>query len=83
MSKYLFALQDETGRELASGYADLKKVGDVVGTVESGLAVIRNGKDVIATGREVDDDTQMTLHRWEIKDPADKLGKPVSKKVSR
>ena len=80
-TRYLLAVQDDNGRELVSGYAEVAKVGDISATVdEHGKVIIRDGETVIAEGGEADQDTVLTLHRWEAED---KLGKPVSKKVSR
>jgi len=79
MPDYLFAVQDQNGREVASWKGTVAKVGDVA-SVEYGdtqKVEIRNVDEVVAEGDTIVGNAY-TLHRW----PADdKLADPISHPV--
>lgn len=78
MTQYLFAVQDENGREVVSWKGDVDKVSEVEASEDpNGVVVISHGGEVVAEATR-DGDGSLTLHRW----PADdKLAKPVSRAV--
>lgn len=83
MAEYLFAVQDQNGREAAYWKGTVDKVGDVAATVSGDTVRISNGDEVVATGKAPDpigdEERVLTLHRW----PADaKLSTPVSHPVT-
>lgn len=78
MKTYLYAVQDDNGRELLAIEAEVEKVSEVKAAFDGGDIVLLKGKTEI-TRAAADDSKTWTLHRW----PADdKLSAPVSHRVS-
>jgi hypothetical protein len=78
MKKYLFAVQDQNGREVLAAEIETDKVSDVTATISDGkVSLEREGEEI--TSLEVTEGQVLTLHRW----PADdKLSEPVSKPIT-
>jgi|1185.fasta_scaffold706295_1 hypothetical protein len=79
MTRFLFAVQDATGHEITSTYADVDKVSEVTTRYEADTVDIIRGGEVLATGHYSGEDP-LTLHRWNADD---KLTDPVSHPVTR
>lgn len=78
MANYLFAVQDNTGREVLSKYHEVDKVSTISAVATGGSVDLVADGDPIATAEDPGGD--LWLYRW----PADdKLGTPVKHKVSR
>ena len=77
MKKYLYAVQDENGREVLAAEIETDKVSSVSAKLEDGKAVLEfNGEKV--TEADVREGASLKLHRW----PADdKLSEPTSKSL--
>lgn len=78
--EYLYAVQDDGGREICAAVIDTDRVSDVtaVQTDDGTVAILLTGDEVV-TGR-VPDGKQVMLYRW----PADdKLSEPQSHRVDQ
>jgi hypothetical protein len=77
---YLYAVQDDTGRELCSVKLEPEKLGDVTAKCneEKDSVQIFLRDAVVATGSVPGYAEELHLHRWPI---TDKLANPVSKRV--
>ncbi len=73
MSSYLYAVQDEQGREIVSAHVDVEKVTDIT-AVRSGDVVDLMFEDVIVKTGDYFGEGQLTLLRWPSDD---KLADPV------
>lgn len=81
MSSYLFAVQDQTGREITSWTGDVERVSDVFATQldKDHVVIGLDGEGVSEPGFVPADAGKLTLYRW----PADdKMSKPVAHPVS-
>lgn len=77
MAEYLYAIQDSGGREVCSVKVDVKKVSEVTGHIEVGLASIKRGDETLISRRVAGEDT-FSL----VRVPADdKLADPVIKEI--
>lgn len=78
-TEYLFAVQDQNGREVIAVKAEVDKVGDISAAIQDDKLNILYRGDVIGTATDLPEGPLM-LHRWKVKD---KLAEPVSKSVKR
>jgi len=72
---YLYAVQDETGREHVSATVEVEKVGDVTAVREGGAVELRFEDVVIERSEQLPGDIPLHLLRWQADD---KLGAYVS-----
>lgn len=77
MPSFLYAIQDEQGREIVSAHVDVEQVSDVT-AVRSGDTVDLTFEDIVIETGDYFEDGQLTLHRWPSDD---KLAAPVSHPV--
>lgn len=78
MKKYLYAVQDENGREVLAAEVETDKVSSVKATFDGDEIVLQKDGDTVAKA-PAEPARTYRLHRW----PADdKLSEPVSKTVS-
>jgi len=76
MKSFLYAVQDQNGREIVSAVVEVEKVGDVTASVKDNLVTLSTpGLDQV---ERVPKGAELTLHRW---DADDKLAEPVSHPV--
>jgi hypothetical protein len=77
---YLYACQDETGREVCSVYLEPEKLGDVEASCDDARenVSIRHNGEVVASGVIPSAAEGLFLHRW---DADAKLSDPVTKRV--
>lgn len=78
--RYLFALQDQTGREITSAYVETDKVGDVTARLneDRSLAFLEHKGEEINRGSVASSVEEVVLLRWPAED---KLSTPVRKTV--
>jgi hypothetical protein len=77
---YLYAVQDDTGREVCAVHLEPAKFGDVMASCDEARenVSIRHNGEVVASGSVPAAAEALLLHRWE----ADaKLSDPVTKRV--
>lgn len=76
---YLFAVQDETGREIVSATVEVEKVSEVYALLEDGQVSLQQ-KGILLEGPEyISEGTELTLYRWDADDKVN--GGFVSHKV--
>lgn len=79
MKSYLYAVQDEQGREVVSFTAEVEKVSEVSAEPGPGDTIRLMQHDVLLASAELPSEGKLTLYRW----PADdKLSDPVAHPVS-
>lgn len=78
MPSYLYAVQDENGREIVSAHVDVEKVSDVTASFGESTVQLLFEDVVIDEAAWLAEDGPVTLHRWPSDD---KLAKPVSHPV--
>ena len=78
MKKYLYAVQDENGREILAAEVETEKVSRVTAERQDGEVVLLLDGEKI-TSAPVPDEKVVRLHRWPSDD---KLSEPVSKPIS-
>jgi hypothetical protein len=77
MKKYLYAVQDENGREILSAEVETDQVSEVTAKAIKDEVVLRVKSEEVARAA-FSADQKLQIHRW----PADdKLSEPVSKKI--
>ena len=77
MPSYLYAVQDDNGREVVSAHVDVEKVSDVEAHRQDGNVQLRF-EDVVIEETPYDVDSLLTLFRW----PSDaKLADAVERPV--
>lgn len=76
---YLYAVQDQDGRELLSWQGEVEKVGDITAEHRiAQIALVQEGTGTLALG-DVVEGFDYTLYRW----PADdKLAEPVAHRIT-
>lgn len=77
MASYLYAVQDDQGREIVSAHVDVELVGDVTAKRE-GDTVDLNFEDVVIETGDYFGEGALTLWRWPSDD---KLAAPVGHPV--
>lgn len=75
--RYLFAVQDATGREVCSWTGEVAKVADVSTLVAHGEIAIQHLGETVAGPVQLPAG-ELVLHRWPM---SNKLATPVSKPV--
>lgn len=78
MASYLYAVQDQNGREVVSAHVDVEKVSDVHAELVGDQVVLAFEDLIIEQGDYWPTTGQLTLHRWPSDD---KLATPVSHPV--
>ncbi len=75
---YLYAVQDDQGREIVSAHVEVEKVSDVRAVYDAGNTVSLVFEDIVIEQGHHDGSGPLTLHRWPSDD---KLAQPVSHPV--
>ncbi len=74
---YLYAVQDDQGREIVSAYVEVENVSDISAHRDGDTVELRF-EDIVVEAGEYTGDGRLTLHRWPSDD---KLAQPVSHPV--
>ena len=74
MPSFLYAIQDQDGREIVSAHVDVEQVSDVT-AVKAGDTVDIVFEDIVIETGDYFDEGKLTLYRWPSDD---KLATPVA-----
>lgn len=77
MASYLYAVQDDQGREIVSAHVDVEKVTDITASYRDKIVTL-SFEDLDVQSGSYDGDGTLTLWRWPSDD---KLAEPVGHPV--
>ncbi len=77
-TRFLFAVQDSTGRELVAQYYEVEKVSTISATFDGQTVKLLDSETVIGWNTPGNAEGDLWLYRWEADD---KLAEPVKHRV--